>query len=125
MAIEEYDLGIARFDDLEIICGSFKLSFKHDLDVVDSTASYDSIGYKKKKRTYEFEASDINPELIGSIKDIWVAGKKGIVSTYNIIEDGSYVEGTVLADAIITEWDTEQGEGNTVSLKGQALCMIQ
>lgn len=125
MAIEQYDLGIIRFDDTEIICGGFKLSFKHDQDTVDSTASYDSIGRKKKKRSYEWEASDVVPDLIPTIKELWLAGKEGVVSTYNILDDGSYIEGTVLAGATVDEWDSEQKEGNAVSVKGTALRMVQ
>lgn len=105
-----YSQSILMFGDLEIVCGSFKTSFKRDEDDLTATNSstpYDSLDGKE---TVEAEASDIDPALRKTIKRLWEQKTRDTLASYDFEEDtGNLIEDDVLYGARITEISKEDG----------------
>lgn len=122
-----YDLGIMRFGEDEIPCGSFKVSAKLKAERKTVTNSYDGVGWDKSEREYSWEASDVLPEYMDLIKTRFkeqISDPLGFaISTYNILETGDYDEQDVLIGSVITDWDSEQDGGKKVTVKGESLSL--
>ena len=96
------------FADVEIICDSFKISFKRDSD--DLTASNSSMPYGTLhgKETIEAEASDIDPALRKTIKRLYEQKTEDTLASYDFDEDtGNLIEDDVLYGAYIKEISKE------------------
>ena len=96
------------FDDLEIVCGGFKTSFKTDSDDLTATNSSNAYDSMDGKETVEAEASDIDPALRKPIKALYDKKVRGTLASYDFDEDtGSLIEDDVLYGARITELSKE------------------
>ena len=105
-----YNQAILMFDDLEIVCGGFKTSFKTestDLTATNSSNAYDT---QDGKETVEAEASDIDPALRKPIKALYDKKVKGTLASYDYDEaTGNLIEDDVLYGARISELSKENG----------------
>lgn len=103
-----YNQSILMFDDLEIVCGGFKTSFKTDSDDLTATNSSNAYDSMDGKETVEAEASDIDPALRKPIKALYDRKVRGTLASYDFNEDtGSLIEDDVLYGARITEISKE------------------
>lgn len=103
-----YNQSIIMFGDLEIVCGSFKTSFKVDTEDLTATNSSNPYDTSFGAETVEGEASDIDPALRKPLKKLFDARTKDTLSTYDFDEDtGSLIEDDVLYGAHITEISKE------------------
>lgn len=105
-----YNQSQLMFGDLEIVCGSFKTSFKTDTE--DYTATNSSSPYDTSfgNDTVEAEASDIDPALRKEIKRLWANKTVATLSSYDFDEDtGDLIEDDVLYGAYIKEISKEDG----------------
>ena len=105
-----YNQAQLMFGDLEIICGSFKTSFK--IDTEDYTATNSSSPYDNSfgTETVEAEASDIDPALRKPIKKLYDARVRDTLSSYDFEEEtGNLIEDDVLYGAYIKEISKEDG----------------
>lgn len=59
------------FGDIEIVCESFKISFKMDSEDLTATNSSTAYGTQFGKETVEAEASGIDPALRKPLKKQW------------------------------------------------------
>ena len=103
-----YNQSQLMFGDLEIVCGSFKTSFKTDTE--DLTATNSSTPYDTQfgNDTVEAEASDIDPLLRGKIKQMWVNKTRATLASFDFDEDtGNIVEDDVLYGAYVKEISKE------------------
>ena len=103
-----YNQSQLMFGDIEIVCDSFKTSFKTDTE--DLTATNSSTPYDTQfgKVTVEAEASDIDPELRGKLKQMWVNKTRETLASFDFDEDtGNIVEDDVLYGAYIKEISKE------------------
>lgn len=122
-----YDLGIMRWNDIEIECGKFKVGYKIKNERQTVTNKTTGVGWSSSEEEYTFEASDILPKYKEILKDRWKEQKKDkhglTISTYNFLEDGEYQEQDVLLSCMIESVDMEQDGGNSVTVKGEALTL--
>lgn len=96
------------FGDLEIVCGSFKISFKRDNDDLTATNSSTPYGTQFGKETIEAEASDIDPELRKPLKKLWENKTRETLASYDFEEDtGNLIEDDVLYNAYVKEISKE------------------
>ena len=103
-----YNEAQLMFGDLEIICGSFKTSFKRDTEDLTATNSSNAYDTSLGKESVEAEASDIDPALRKEIKRLYDAKTKDTLASYDFDEDtGELVEDDVLYGAYITEISKE------------------
>ena len=103
-----YNQSQLMFGDLEIVCGSFKTSFKVDTEELSATNSKNAYDTTFGKETIEAEASDINPALRKALKKLYDAQTRDTLSTYDFNEDtGDLVEDDVLYGAYIKEISKE------------------
>ena len=103
-----YNEAQLMFGDLEIICGSFKTSFKTDTEDMTATNSRNAYDTSFGKETVEAEASDIDPALRKTIKRLYDANVKDTLASYDFDEaTGNLVEDDVLYGAHITEISKE------------------
>lgn len=112
-----YNESQLMFGDLEIVCGSFKTSFKTDAE--DLTATNSSTPYDTQfgKTTVEAEASDIDPSLRDKLKQMWANKTRATLSSYDFDEDtGDIVEDDVLYGAYVKEISKENAN-NPFSVK--------
>lgn len=105
-----YNQSQLMFGDLEIVCDSFKTSFKvdtEDLTATNSSSPYDtSFG----NVTVEAEASDIDPALRKTMKRLMDTKTRETLSSYDFDEDtGNLVEDDVLYGAYVKEISKENG----------------
>lgn len=112
-----YSQSQIMFGDLEIVCGSFKTSFKRDSDELTATNSSTPYDTQHGKETIEAEASDVDPVLRKEIKRLWEQKIRTTLSTYDFEEDtGNLIEDDVLYGAYIKEISKENGT-NPFSVK--------
>lgn len=105
-----YNQSQLMFGDIEIVCGSFKTSFKTDSDELTATNSSQPYDTSFGKDTVEAEASDIDPALRKTLKKLWQSKHKDTLSTYDFDEDtGDIIEDDVLYGAYIKEISKEDG----------------
>lgn len=96
------------FGDLEIVCDSFKISFKRDNEELTATNSSTPYGTQFGKETIEAEASDIDPALRKEIKRLWEQKVRDTLASYDFEEDtGNLIEDDVLYNAYIKEISKE------------------
>lgn len=99
-----YNQAILMYGDLEIVCGSFKTSFKKDSEDLTATNSSNAYDSQIGKETVEAEASDIDPALRKQIKKLYDANTKDTLASYDFDENtGNLIEDDVLYGAYITE----------------------
>ena len=99
-----YNQAVMMFADLEIVCESFKTSFK--VDTEDYTATNSSSPYDTSfgAETVEAEASGVDPALRKDVKRLYDARVKDTLSTYDFEEGtGNLLEDDVLYGAYIKE----------------------
>ena len=105
------------FHDLEIICDSFKVSYKRDTEELTATNSATPYGTLHGKETIEAEASDIDPLLRPELKKLWEQKVEDTLSSYDFEEDtGNLVEDDVLYGAYLKELSKENAN-NPFSVK--------
>jgi hypothetical protein len=103
-----YNQSQLMFGDLEIICGSFKTSFKIDSEDLNATNSKNAYDTTFGKETVEAEASDIDPTLRRELKKLYDAQVKQTLSSYDFDEStGDLIEDDVLYGAYIKEISKE------------------
>lgn len=96
------------FDDVEIVCDSFKITFKRDNDDLTATNSSTPYGTQFGKETIEAEASDIDPALRKVLKRHWERKTRATLASYDFEEDtGDLIEDDVLYNAYIKEISKE------------------
>lgn len=105
-----YSQSQLMFGDLEIICDSFKVSFKRDSDDLTATNSSTPYSSLHGKETIEAEASDIDPALRKDLKKLWEQKVEDTLASYDFEEDtGNLIEDDVLYGAYIKEISKENG----------------
>ena len=105
-----YSQSQLMFGDVEIICDSFKTSFKRDSDDLTASNSSTPYGTLHGKETIEAEASDIDPALRKTLKRMWEQKVEETLASYDFEEDtGDLVEDDVLYGAYIKEISKEDG----------------
>lgn len=105
-----YSQSQLMFGDVEIICDSFKTSFKRDSDDLTASNSSTPYGTLHGKETIEAEASDIDPALRKTLKRMWEQKVEETLASYDFDEDtGDLVEDDVLYGAYIKELSKEDG----------------
>lgn len=103
-----YNQAQLMFGDLEIICGSFKTSFKTDSEELTATNSTSAYGTQFGKDTVEAEASDIDPALRKQLKKLWADNVVDTLVSYDFDEQtGDLIEDDVLYGAYIKELSKE------------------
>lgn len=96
------------FGDLEIVCDSFKISFKLDAEELTATNSSTPYDTQFGKESVEAEASDIDPELRKPIKKLWEKKTRDTLASYDFDEDtGNLIEDDVLYGAYVKEISKE------------------
>ena len=96
------------FGDVEIICDSFKITFKRDDEELTATNSSLPYGTQFGKETIEAEASDIDPALRKTLKRLYETKARDNLASYDFEEDtGNLVEDDVLYNAYIKELSKE------------------
>ena len=112
-----YNQSQLMFGDLEIVCGSFKTSFKTDTEDLTATNSKNPYDTQFGNETVEAEASDIDPALRKEIKRLYDAQTRDTLSSYDFDEDtGDLIEDDVLYGAYIKELSKENAN-NPFSVK--------
>ena len=112
-----YNQSVLMFGDVEIVCGSFKTSFKLDSEELTATNSSSAYGTTFGKETVEAEASDIDPALRKTLKRKMDAKTRDTLSSYDFDEDtGDLIEDDVLYGAYIKEMSKENAN-NPFSIK--------
>jgi len=92
------------FGDLEIICDSFKTTFKRESEELTATNSSTPYGTQFGKETIEAEASDVDPALRKTIKKLYEQKARETLASYDFEEStGNLVEDDVLYGAYIKE----------------------
>ena len=120
-----YNLAQLMFDDLEIICDSFKTTIKSDSEELTASRSNNSYDVQFGKETIEWEASDIDPAQRKDIMTIYDQQqvdptKRGTISSYDFNElTGDLVPDDVFYGAYITEISKENAN-KPFSIKGGA-----
>ena len=115
-----YSLAQLMFDDVEIIAGSFKVTFKMDSEELSATNSHNPYAVQDGNESIEWEASDINPNLRPVVKQLYSKRVRATVATYDFDDDtGSVVEDDVLYGAYISEMSKENSN-KPFSIKGGA-----
>lgn len=105
-----YSQSQLMFGDVEIICDSFKTSFKRDSDDLTASNSSTPYGTLHGKETIEAEASDIDPALRKTLKRMWEQKVEDTLASYDFDEaTGDLVEDDVLYGAYIKELSKEDG----------------
>ena len=103
-----YNQSQLMFGDLEIVCGSFKTSFKTDTEDLTATNSKNAYETTFGKETVEAEASDIDPALRKPLKKLYDAQVRQTLSSYDFDEEtGNLIEDDVLYGAYIKELSKE------------------
>lgn len=103
-----YNQSILMFGDLEIVCDSFKISFKKDTEDYTATNSSSPYATGFGNETVEAEASDIDPALRKTIKKLYDTNVRDTLSSYDFDEDtGDLIEDDVLYGAYIKELSKE------------------
>lgn len=103
-----YNQSQLMFDDLEIVCDSFKTSFKTDTEDLTATNSSNPYDTSFGKVTIEAEASDVDPALRKPLKKLWETQKRGTLSSFDFDEEtGNLIEDDVLYGAYIKELSKE------------------
>ena len=103
-----YNQSQIMFGDLEIVCGSFKTSFKTDTEDLTATNSKSPYDTQFGNETVEAEASDIDPALRKPLKKLWASQTRDTLSTYDFNEDtGDLIEDDVFYGAYIKEISKE------------------
>ena len=103
-----YNRSILMFGDVEIVCKTFKPTYKVDSE--DYTASNSSVPYDASLGdiTAEAEASDIDPLLRPVLKKIMLNKEKRTLVSYDYDEDtGNLIEDDVFYKAYIKELSKE------------------
>ena len=96
------------FGDLEIVCDSFKVSFKRDDEDLTSTNSSTPYDTQFGKESIEAEASDIDPALRKDLKRLWERKTRDTLASYDFEEDtGDLIEDDVLYNAYVKEISKE------------------
>ena len=103
-----YNQAQLLFGELEIICGSFKTSFKTDTEELTATNSTSAYDTQFGKDTVEAEASDVDPALRKTIKKMWSENIRDVLVSYDFDEQtGDLIEDDVLYGAYIKEISKE------------------
>ena len=103
-----YSQSQLMFGDLEIVCDSFKTSFKKDSEDLTATNSSTPYGTTFGKETIEAEASDIDPALRKAIKKLYEQQVEDTLASYDFEEStGNLIEDDVLYGAYIKEISKE------------------
>lgn len=105
---KRYNKAQLMYGDIEIVCGSFKTSFK--IDTTDLKATNSSTPYDTQfgDETIEAEASDIDPNLRKILKAKYEKKARETLASYDFEEEtGNIVEDDVLYDAYIKELSKE------------------
>lgn len=92
------------FGEVEIICDSFKITFKRDDE--ELTATNSSLPYDTQfgKESIEAEASDIDPALRKTLKRFYETKTRDTLASYDFEEaTGNLIEDDVLYGAYIKE----------------------
>lgn len=117
---KRYALAQLMFNDLEIVAGSFKTGLKKDSEDLTATNSSEPYDVQMGNKSYEWEASDIDPALRKDVVRIWDNDERGTVATYDFDEDtGDLIEDDVFYGAYITEVSKENSN-KPFSIKGGA-----
>lgn len=96
------------FGEIEIVCESFKISFKTDTEELSATNSSTPYGTQFGKDTIEAEASGIDPALRKPLKKAWEQKIRDTLASYDFEEStGNLIEDDVLYGAYIKELSKE------------------
>lgn len=103
-----YNQAQLMYGDLEIVCDSFKTSFKKDSEDLTATNSSQAYDTQFGKETVEAEASDIDPALRKDLKKLYDNNARLTLASYDFDEaTGNLVEDDVLYGAYIKEISKE------------------
>ena len=96
------------FGDLEIVCDTFKITFKQESEDLTASNSSTPYGTKFGKETIEAEASDIDPALRKQVKRLMEQKTRDTLASYDFEEaTGNLIEDDVLYGAYIKEMSKE------------------
>lgn len=96
------------FGDIEIVCESFKISFKMDSEDLTATNSSTPYGTQFGKETVEAEASGIDPALRKPLKKAMEQKIRDTLASYDFEEStGNLIEDDVLYGAYVKELSKE------------------
>ena len=117
---KRYALAQLMFNDLEIVAGSFKTGLKKDSEDLTATNSSEPYDVQMGNKSYEWEASDIDPNLRRTVQQLYDNKVRGTVASYDFDEEnGNLIEDDVLYGAYITEVSKENAN-KPFSIKGGA-----
>ena len=117
---KRYNLAQLMFEDLEIVADGFKTSLKKDAEDLTATNNDEPYDTQFGKKSYEWEASDIDPALRKDLVRIWENDETGTIATYDFDKKtGDLIEDDVFYNAYITEVSKENAN-KPFSVKGAA-----
>lgn len=118
----DYDMGIFRFEDEQIISNEFEYKVGGSNDVNTATGSSDPIGYKGSKNEYSYSASGIPMEFHDFFIKLKLEKKSFPISVYAFGEGGDYNHKGTLNYARVDEVNVKASdEGLTLDVSGPAL----